>query len=155
MKMKGAKAVHYESGPNMTPLVDVVMVILIFLMLAGKFGASEHFLVSNMPLEGKGGEPSGASQVSVNEPVEIRVDSPQKDRFMARDNGGRLNATSGEQLYQQLVKLQKQMNDAGKATKDIQVKIAPGRQVRFEHVIAVQEAAMRAKFEKIGFTSSH
>ena len=38
MKMKGAKQVHYESGPNMIPLVDVVMVILIFLMLAGTFG---------------------------------------------------------------------------------------------------------------------
>ena len=27
MRIKGAKAVHYDSGPNMTPLVDVVMVI--------------------------------------------------------------------------------------------------------------------------------
>ena len=39
MKLQGAKQVHYDSGPNMTPLVDVVMVILIFLMLAGSFGA--------------------------------------------------------------------------------------------------------------------
>ena len=33
MKIQGAKKVHYDAGPNMTPLVDVVMVILIFLML--------------------------------------------------------------------------------------------------------------------------
>ena len=31
MKVSGAKQVHYDSGPNMTPLVDVVMVILMIL----------------------------------------------------------------------------------------------------------------------------
>ena len=43
-----------NSGPNMTPLVDVVMVILIFLMLAGSFGATEHYIVSSMPVGPKG-----------------------------------------------------------------------------------------------------
>src|SRR5215208_3749120 len=55
MRLKGAKQVHYDSGPNMTPLVDVVMVILIFLMLAGSFGTSEHFLASKTPIHAKGG----------------------------------------------------------------------------------------------------
>ena len=50
MKMKAAKKVSYDSGPNMTPLVDVVMVILIFLMMVGNFGALEHYLLSNVPL---------------------------------------------------------------------------------------------------------
>ena len=54
MRLKGAKQVHYDSGPNMTPLVDVVMVILIFLMLAGSFVGQEHFLVSNLPFSEKG-----------------------------------------------------------------------------------------------------
>ena len=38
----------------MTPLVDVVMVILIFLMLAGSFAGAEHYLVSNVPFTDKG-----------------------------------------------------------------------------------------------------
>src|SRR3954471_23127207 len=54
MKVSGAKQVHYESGPNMTPLVDVVMVILIFLMLAGSFGTSEHFMASKTPFHAQG-----------------------------------------------------------------------------------------------------
>src|SRR4051794_25813632 len=54
MKVSGAKKVHYDSGPNMTPLVDVVMVILIFLMLAGSFGTAEHFMVSKTPIHAQG-----------------------------------------------------------------------------------------------------
>src|SRR5256885_841795 len=54
MKLKTSKKVHYDSGPNMTPLVDVVMVILIFLMLAGSFAGAEHYLVSNVPFTDKG-----------------------------------------------------------------------------------------------------
>ena len=49
MRITGTKKVHYDSGPNMTPLVDVVMVILIFLMLCGSFGGLEHFLASSLP----------------------------------------------------------------------------------------------------------
>ena len=65
MRIRGAKQVHYDSGPNMTPLVDVVMVILIFLMLAGSFAGAEHFLVSNVPYtpKGAGGQPPPAGFV--------------------------------------------------------------------------------------------
>ena len=54
MKISGAKKVHYESGPNMTPLVDVVMVILIFLMLAGSFGSTEHYMIGSAELHSAG-----------------------------------------------------------------------------------------------------
>ena len=73
MKIKGAKAVHYDSGPNMTPLVDVVMVILIFLMLTGSFGAAAHFLPSSMPITADGQGPDRPEQ------------DPQGARPAARD----------------------------------------------------------------------
>ncbi len=152
MKMKGAKAVHYESGPNMTPLVDVVMVILIFLMLAGSFGGAEHFLASNVPMS-KGGVGGDSSAVSIDEPIEIRVDSPSPDRFTAL--AGRISAKDGPTLTAALVRLREDLNRAGKKTADIQIKIAPARNVKVNHVVAVQEAAMLAKFEKIGFAKAH
>src|SRR3954465_11619994 len=84
MKIQGAKKIHYDSGPNMTPLVDVVMVILIFLMLAGSFVGAEHFLVSNMPFSHSG---AGAAEMPPgfipDEPLDIRVDSPMSDQFVA------------------------------------------------------------------------
>src|SRR5213596_1437115 len=85
MRIQGARKVHYDSGPNLTPLVDVVMVILIFLMLAGSFAGAEHYLVGNVPYtpKGAGGEPPPPVFVP-DTPVEIRVDSPTPDRFVAR-----------------------------------------------------------------------
>ena len=76
MKIRVSQKVHYDSGPNMTPLVDVVMVILIFLMLCGSFVGSEHFLVSNLPISqsGVGSVPPPPGFIP-DEPIEIRVDS--------------------------------------------------------------------------------
>src|SRR3954453_22990895 len=76
MKISGAQKIHYDSGPNMTPLVDVVMVILIFLMLCGSFVGSEHFLVSNLPISQSGSGSAPPPPVFIpDEPIEIRVDS--------------------------------------------------------------------------------
>src|SRR6202011_697581 len=74
MKMKGAKQVHYDSGPNMTPLVDIVMVILIFLMLAGNFGGNSQFLVSRQGIKKSGGmgRPLNPGE-GPDTPLEIRV----------------------------------------------------------------------------------
>ena len=54
MKLQGARKVRYDAGPNMIPLVDVVMVILIFFMLAGSFVGAEHYMLSDVPIQAKG-----------------------------------------------------------------------------------------------------
>src|SRR3984957_15631451 len=73
MRPKGAKAVHYESGPNMTPLVDVVMVILIFMMLAGSFGGMERYLISNVPINRNGA--ARAKNAVDHVTLDVRVDA--------------------------------------------------------------------------------
>ena len=84
MKLKGAKAVHYEAGPDMTSLVDVVMVLLIFLMMVGKFGGASRYLESDLPISS-----AGASNTKVDpnlipkEPVVITVIQPTPDAFRA------------------------------------------------------------------------
>ena len=87
MKIRGAKQVHYDSGPNMTPLVDIVMVILIFLMLAGSFIGTEHYLVSNVPFskKGVGNAEAPAGGIPEDEPVVINVEqNATRDGFIAR-----------------------------------------------------------------------
>ncbi len=88
MKIKGAKKVHYDSGPNMTPLVDVVMVILIFLMLAGSFEQGRV-----VPAEQHADQEGGRRRRDApkpgtipDEPLDIRVDnSPDGFRVVAGD----------------------------------------------------------------------
>jgi biopolymer transport protein ExbD len=154
MKIQGAKKVHYESGPNMTPLVDVVMVILIFLMLAGSFVGAEHFLASSLPPTESGTAAAGVSEAIIpDEPLDVRVDSPTPDRFVA--TAGKVRTDDLDALTQQLTRMRQQLNAAGKATDDIQVKISPGKNVKYKFVINVYEAALRAQFTKVAFGTSH
>lgn len=154
MKIKGAKAVHYDSGPNMTPLVDVVMVILIFLMLAGQFGSAEHYLMSNLPYTEKGLTGSKPPEGFVpDEPLDIRVDSPTPDKWVA--NVGKISTSDRRQLAGALVRMRDDFKAAGKTKDKIQVIVSPGKDVKYDYLMGVYDAAMEAEFEKISFAKSH
>jgi biopolymer transport protein ExbD len=154
MKLKGAKKVHYDSGPNMTPLVDVVMVILIFLMLAGSFAGAEHYLVSNVPFtdKGAGGEAPPPGFVP-DTPVEIRVDSPVPDRFVARVES--VTVDDAAKLKVVLDRLRSSLEAAGTKRDKVQIVIAPGRNVKYKFLVEVYQAALQAEFEKVGFSPAH
>src|SRR3954468_3744540 len=113
MKIQGAKKVHYDSGPNMTPLVDVVMVILIFLMLTGSFVGTEHYLGSNLPLseKGAGGQAVPPGYIP-DEPLDIRADGPPPDKFLPK--AGQIRTDDPAQLTAALKSLRLKLNAAGK-----------------------------------------
>ncbi len=163
MKMKSAQKVHYDSGPNMTPLVDIVMVILIFLMLTGTFTAGMHYLQSNIPLTNKG----ITGVVTEKKPfedqqLEIRVDSftrPGADGLsqdMWAAQAGRVMVQNNrEQLIQQLTKMRNDLNSANTPKDKVLVVINPGRQTKYKHLVDVYTAAMEAEFTKIAFSEAH
>ena len=154
MKIKGARAVHYDAGPNMTPLVDVVMVILVFLMLAGQFGVAEHYLMSNLPYTEKGlGGAKPPEGFVPDEPLDIRIDSPTPDKWVA--NAGKISTSDRRQLAAALVKMRDDYAAAGKTVDNIQVIVSPGKDVKYDYLMAVYDAAMQADFKKISFAKSH
>ena len=154
MKIKGAKQVHYDSGPNMTPLVDVVMVILIFLMMAGSFSQGGWYLQSSVPIKSKGGAQAEVTPGLVpDEPLEVRIDnSADGFRVLAGDirSGG-----DREQLRLALAQKLSQFEKVGTPKEKVQVVLMPGRNVKYENIVAVYEAALRAGFSKVGFATSH
>jgi biopolymer transport protein ExbD len=154
MKIKGAKQVHYDSGPNMTPLVDVVMVILIFLMMAGSFTQGGWFLQSTVPIKAKGGQKVDLPPGTIpDEPLEVRSDNAA-DGF--RVLAGDIRATGDkEQLKGALEQKLRAFEATGTARDKVQVVLMPGRNVKYENIVAVYEAALRAGFTKVGFATSH
>jgi biopolymer transport protein ExbD len=154
MKIKCAKQVHYDSGPNMTPLVDVVMVILIFLMMAGSFTQGGWFLQSTVPIKAKGGQKVDLPPGTIpDEPLEVRIDNAA-DGF--RVLAGDIRATGDkEQLKGALEQKLRAFEATGTARDKVQVVLMPGRNVKYENIVAVYEAALRAGFTKVGFATSH
>jgi biopolymer transport protein ExbD len=168
MKIYGAKKIHYDSGPNMTPLVDIVMVILIFLMLAGSFGSAEHYLESKVPFQAGG---TGRAVIPPNyippTNLVIRVDldpdsiaeaaalpaadAPRALRYQAVLTQRVFKSYSS--LYQHLAELA--ANPEFKDKKNVQVIIDPGMKVLHRHLIDVYQAALSAGFEKIAFRKAH
>jgi biopolymer transport protein ExbD len=129
-------------------------VILVFLMLAGSFAGAEHYLVSNLPYTKSGGgnaaPPPGGFPNDV--PLEIRVDTnATRDGFVARV--GQYQARNEQQLVGQLVSMREKFaKELGKTPDQIQIKISPGGNVKYEYVVQVYQAALQANFSKVGFT---
>ncbi len=154
MKLRAGSKVHYDAGPNMTPLVDIVMVILIFLMLTGTFAVGEHFLTSNLPLSRKGGGGEASPNVPLDEPLEIRVDSTSAEEWIAQAGGFQVR-NSQAMLRGQLTKMREALNANNTPTDKIQVVINPGRNTKYKHLIEVYEAALDAKYTKVAFSTAH
>lgn len=155
MKIQGAKKIHYDSGPNMTPLVDVVMVILIFLMLTGTFAGTEWYLVSDLPIRRTGGgsietPPGGFPEYEL---LEVRVDqNATRDGFVAR--AGQIQTSDPKVLAAGLRKLSEQYTRVDPELEKVQVIISPGKTVKYEDLVQVYQAAMDAQFKKIGFATA-
>jgi biopolymer transport protein ExbD len=150
MKFGAKSPARFESGPNMTPLVDVVMVILIFLMLVGTFASTEFFLQQNAgTFERATSSDSPPPDFVPDEPIIIRVSQPSPDRFVAQAD--KIQTSSADDLSRLLKRTHDQLTSIGKPTDKISVIISPGNNVKHRHYIAVYEAALKAGFTKVSF----
>ena len=144
-------ATRFESGPNMTPLVDVVMVILIFLMLVGTFASGEWFL------EQKAGMTQTATSTQQpppkdfvpDEPIVIRVTYRSDDQYLAQAD--KISTGSKVELQQALTGMRQQLTGIGKPIDKLVVVIQPQPNVKHRQYMEVYEAALAAGFTKVSF----
>jgi len=156
MTMKALQRVHYDSGPNMTPLVDVVMVILIFLMLTGTFGAATKFLPGAPAVP----SPSrGPGTVAITNPavLTLRVVSREGEFVASSPDLGRdlvgqpIRFRTVDSLLEALKTKRREKVAAGMKQEDLRVVISPEGKAKFEHVMNVYEAVLAARWPKVGF----
>jgi biopolymer transport protein ExbD len=153
MRRYGKRATaRFETGPNMTPLVDVVMVILIFLMLVGTF-VTEKFLAQRTSLTQVASSASAAVEPGTvpDEPIIIRLDMATSDRFLARID--RFSTSNPADVSQHLAGLLSSMESIGRTRDKLTVVIQPTGAVKYRFLIEVYEAALSAGFEKVSFAT--
>lgn len=137
-----------HAGPNMTPLVDVVMVILIFLMLAGSFGVSEIFIIGKLDVVAGGtGKPPGPV-VTVPTRVDIHIHRGTNGVDIMQLGGE--TVSSSEALAVKLKERHAQFAAAGTAD-DVEIIIRPAGDTAWAPVMATYDAALRAEFKKVTF----
>ena len=151
------RMVRYDSGPNMTPLVDVVIVLLIFLMLSGTFAGDNWFLPAASP--GGGGAGPAATTARVP-PLNVYIRTAGGGGggggggFVAHV-GDRAVGGDADALADHLNTRRLQLEAVGTPAGDVQVIIRPAAGVAYDDVARVYEAALRAKLTKVAFAPSH
>lgn len=145
MRTLGRPHSRLEAGPNLTALVDVALVLLIFLMLVGTFIANEHYL----PLDLAAGAPTPSE--ALDEPLYIRIDPRHRpDECVVRIGSTELhNPADAAPAIQQWA-------DAMRAVgvTDLRVVLAPAPRVRLQDIVTVRAGAINAKIDKISFATS-
>lgn len=134
---------HY--GPNMTPMVDVVMVILVFFMTSSAILGPEWFLKSVLP---------------VTAPPPPTSDTPEKptrvNAALSREPGGKTavavrdanNAEAQETLDAFLARLERLARE--KSSRLIEVLLTPGPDVAYGDIVRIHETCQKLGIEKVG-----
>jgi biopolymer transport protein ExbD len=133
-------------GPNMTPMVDVVMVILIFFMASAAFLGSEWFLRAAIPFEA--GRGTNASKKS--DPLEI---PPLRlDVVLDVDPSGKTVVSFGELNRASIEDFQKRINafPRDESTRKLEVLIRPSTKVPYRDVVRVHAACDEIGISKVG-----
>ncbi len=135
-------------GPNMTPMVDVVMVILVFFMASAAFLGPEWYLkslVPQKPPEGAGLSAAQGKSAADLPPVrlEIVLDLDAAGRTIA-SGAGKTGVTLDE-IAAALAVVAK-----GTAQDKIEVLIRPAAKVPYRDVVKLHEAAQRAGIARVG-----
>lgn len=142
-------------GPNMTPMVDVVMVILIFFMASTAFLGPEWFLKAHVTPE----EAAGAGHIPDTRfelpEVRLNVRLGVVDGQTRADAFGREGLTIDEleplalEVAADIVPPQREGRDPENVTGEPLVIIAPGQDVPYNDVVRAHDACTRAGFRRV------
>lgn len=138
---RGAWDLHY--GPNMTPMVDVVMVILVFFMASASVLGPEWFLRSSLPVVRP---PSKAPEGPEGPKKEFRFEFT-----LARS--GAVTLVSGEGLEGapfSALRFRLEQLRRDHATDTLAVVIRPDPGVPYQELVLIHETCQKLRIQKVG-----
>ncbi len=133
-----------------TPMIDVVFLLLIYFFLTVEFGADERTLPTDAPASESAA--AAASPFTLEEePLVIRVERVDERTVISLSNGLRAPASHAD--LEQI--LRDSMLDArhpyGVLSVDHPIRIAPARNAPWEEVVGVFNAVLRAGYRSVAF----
>jgi biopolymer transport protein ExbD len=128
--------------PNLTPLIDVLFLLLLFFLLGTKFRLEEGQIDANLPQVGQG---TGVSVVP-GTLLRLTVHAVGEDAA-----GGEFEIGGSQQMIRDASDLFARLRLRKEGGGDVTVQIATRGPVRWEWVVEAFNQVRRAGFEKIGF----
>ncbi|HUS93496.1 MAG TPA: biopolymer transporter ExbD [Phycisphaerae bacterium] len=157
-KIQGDQTIHYDPPrkqrkaaaeprsmqPPLTPMIDVTFQLLLFFLLTCEFRESEGNIPGTLPA--KGNIVQEVQQTPPPDPVQIRL-RLVADRVAAYEmTGVPVVISSPAELLEHLKQRQDQLGSA-----DVPIVIFPSADVPWQYVVEAFNAAVHARFTKIGF----
>ncbi len=147
--MKRVRQQRRDEPPNLTPVVNVAMVVLVVFMLTASFIEPQPYMQSRVALLEQGGQ---SSYTAEDEPlrVSVDIDPATPSEFTATIGGDR----TGDDAQLRAI-FQARADALTGIDADLgatQVEISPQQQVVWQHLLTVYQAAQFAGFSNITFT---
>lgn len=143
-------------GPNMTPMVDIVLCILIFFMLGASITVPEMFLTSKTAVDkaGLGNENVDTKMPAVR--MNIVVHRQGDETFVTAFDATPLRMDpldSPDQSHNQVI-ADTLLAKKQRLSDDVQVIIVPDKLVPYQDVITIYNDCVRAKYQQVAFAAA-
>lgn len=133
---------------NLTPMIDIVFLLLFFFLAVSRFQALEGMLPAHLPTQ-----TAAVSTAIPRTPIRIRfvVDQASPETCQVTIDKFHESPIAIESLADELTKLQ---NEVPGFDADTPVHLLAGEEVRWDHVVNAYNAALAAQYEKVFFAGS-
>lgn len=136
--------------PNLTPLIDVLFLLLLFFLLGTKFRQEEGQIPSSLPQLGSSAQRALESALPPQVRLSVDPQGAANENATYTLAGSALPILTPDDLYKKLAALRETY---GPAADDTPVIINARGDVRWEYVVEAFNQAARAKFKNIAFGS--
>lgn len=157
-RIEGSETVHHEGGGkgsrprgvaqlNLTSMMDVCFLLLVFFILTSNFAPSEGILPAELP-SGQGAKAS--DEEPPQNPVTIALRFLGDKAVAIEIEGNATPIGSFEELYKVLHA--SEVSQGGQFTLDNPIVIKPDSTIGWGHVVDAFNAAVRAKYRNVAFS---